>query len=184
LVLPAGIPRAQPGGLGVAGVGGVGVWAGGWGVARNSDCQRQCLAVCRLAATGCPAPPFLPGSCPLPQALGRCIRHRLDWGAILMVDDRFRQPRNQKMLSRWCVGGWVVYGELGGWVCWVAVSGSGGHAHVVESNCFVCHLICCHPTCSSVLPQSHLPFAPVPCSPPPPCLPLQGARRAGGAPHL
>ena len=35
------------------------------------------------------------------QALGRCIRHRLDWGAILMVDERFRQPRNQRMLSRW-----------------------------------------------------------------------------------
>lgn len=37
----------------------------------------------------------------LPQALGRCIRHRLDWGAILMVDDRFKLPRNQRMLSRW-----------------------------------------------------------------------------------
>jgi hypothetical protein len=24
----------------------------------------------------------------LNQALGRCIRHRNDWGAILMVDDR------------------------------------------------------------------------------------------------
>ena len=24
----------------------------------------------------------------LNQALGRCIRHRKDWGAILMVDDR------------------------------------------------------------------------------------------------
>ena len=98
----------------------MGVWACGWGVARNSDCQRQCLAVCRITATGRPAPPFLPGSCPLPQALGRCIRHRLDWGAILMVDDRFRQPRNQKMLSRWCVlggvwrAGWL--GVLGGCV--------------------------------------------------------------------
>ncbi|KAL4443214.1 hypothetical protein ABPG75_010969 [Micractinium tetrahymenae] len=40
----------------------------------------------------------------LNQALGRCIRHRLDWGAILMVDDRFKQPRNQKMLSRWVRG--------------------------------------------------------------------------------
>jgi Fanconi anemia group J protein len=37
----------------------------------------------------------------LNQAIGRCIRHRLDWGAILLVDDRFRQPRNQKSLSRW-----------------------------------------------------------------------------------
>ena len=25
----------------------------------------------------------------LNQALGRCIRHKKDWGAILMVDDRY-----------------------------------------------------------------------------------------------
>ncbi|KAL4419625.1 hypothetical protein ABPG77_008566 [Micractinium sp. CCAP 211/92] len=45
----------------------------------------------------------------LNQALGRCIRHRLDWGAILMVDDRFKQPRNQKMLSRWVRGALQVH---------------------------------------------------------------------------
>ncbi|XP_037091332.1 Fanconi anemia group J protein homolog [Pollicipes pollicipes] len=28
----------------------------------------------------------------LNQALGRCIRHRYDWGAILLVDDRFGRP--------------------------------------------------------------------------------------------
>ena len=28
------------------------------------------------------------------QGLGRCIRHRKDWGAIILVDDRyFRQPQ-------------------------------------------------------------------------------------------
>jgi len=37
----------------------------------------------------------------LNQAVGRCIRHRYDWGAIVLVDDRFRQPRNQAGLSRW-----------------------------------------------------------------------------------
>ena len=39
----------------------------------------------------------------LNQAIGRCLRHRHDYGAILLVDERFRQPRNQLHLSRWCV---------------------------------------------------------------------------------
>lgn len=38
----------------------------------------------------------------LNQAIGRCIRHRGDFGAIVLLDDRFRQPANQKHLSRWC----------------------------------------------------------------------------------
>lgn len=37
----------------------------------------------------------------LNQAIGRCIRHRADFGAIMLFDDRFRQPRYQKNLSRW-----------------------------------------------------------------------------------
>ncbi|XP_037091335.1 LOW QUALITY PROTEIN: Fanconi anemia group J protein homolog [Pollicipes pollicipes] len=37
----------------------------------------------------------------LNQALGRCIRHRYDWGAILLVDDRFGRPRGLDGLSRW-----------------------------------------------------------------------------------
>eukprot|EP00775_Hariotina_reticulata_P010851 gene10851-11005_t len=37
----------------------------------------------------------------LNQAVGRCIRHKLDYGAILLVDERFRQPRNQSSLSKW-----------------------------------------------------------------------------------
>ena len=37
----------------------------------------------------------------LNQALGRCIRHRGDYGAIMLVDERFRQPRSQLGLSRW-----------------------------------------------------------------------------------
>jgi len=42
----------------------------------------------------------------LNQALGRCIRHRNDWGAILMVDDRYQ--RNQRYvggLSKWVRSG-------------------------------------------------------------------------------
>ena len=38
----------------------------------------------------------------LNQALGRCIRHRKDWGAILMVDARYGQiTRYVESLSKW-----------------------------------------------------------------------------------
>ncbi|KGL82705.1 Fanconi anemia group J protein [Tinamus guttatus] len=39
----------------------------------------------------------------LNQALGRCIRHRNDWGALILVDDRFRINPNKYItgLSKW-----------------------------------------------------------------------------------
>ncbi|PAA47632.1 hypothetical protein BOX15_Mlig004721g5, partial [Macrostomum lignano] len=39
----------------------------------------------------------------LNQALGRCIRHRHDWGALLLVDERFAQRSGRYLagLSRW-----------------------------------------------------------------------------------
>ncbi|XP_047735817.1 Fanconi anemia group J protein homolog [Hyalella azteca] len=44
----------------------------------------------------------------LNQALGRCLRHRYDWGALLLVDVRYQQRENQgqhnryiRSLSRW-----------------------------------------------------------------------------------
>jgi Fanconi anemia group J protein len=41
----------------------------------------------------------------LNQALGRCLRHRADWGALVMVDDRFLptggQAGNSKKISKW-----------------------------------------------------------------------------------
>ena len=41
----------------------------------------------------------------LNQALGRCIRHKNDWGAILMVDDRYaKNPRYVQSLSKWVRG--------------------------------------------------------------------------------
>lgn len=40
----------------------------------------------------------------LNQALGRCIRHRNDWGAILLVDSRYEQPKNLSGLSKWIRG--------------------------------------------------------------------------------
>lgn len=49
----------------------------------------------------------------LNQAVGRCLRHRGDYGAILLIDERFRQPRNQQHLSRWCARGGGGFGLLG-----------------------------------------------------------------------
>ncbi|XP_073171520.1 Fanconi anemia group J protein [Lepidochelys kempii] len=39
----------------------------------------------------------------LNQALGRCIRHKKDWGALMLVDDRFRSNPNKYItgLSKW-----------------------------------------------------------------------------------
>ncbi|EGF80917.1 hypothetical protein BATDEDRAFT_1044, partial [Batrachochytrium dendrobatidis JAM81] len=37
----------------------------------------------------------------LNQALGRCIRHRNDWGAIILLDERFSQSRCTSNLSKW-----------------------------------------------------------------------------------
>ncbi|XP_011143654.1 Fanconi anemia group J protein homolog [Harpegnathos saltator] len=38
----------------------------------------------------------------LNQALGRCIRHINDWGAVLLVDERFLQrPKNADYLPKW-----------------------------------------------------------------------------------
>ncbi|XP_076944311.1 uncharacterized protein LOC143614894 [Bidens hawaiensis] len=37
----------------------------------------------------------------LNQAAGRCIRHRLDYGAIIFLDERFRQEKNLSYISKW-----------------------------------------------------------------------------------
>jgi len=48
----------------------------------------------------------------LNQALGRCIRHRDDWGAIIMVDDRYaRIGRYINSLSKWVRSGVVHYSD-------------------------------------------------------------------------
>ncbi|KAF7994684.1 hypothetical protein HCN44_004156 [Aphidius gifuensis] len=43
----------------------------------------------------------------LNQALGRCIRHREDWGAIIMIDSRFMYEKNQSYLPRWITQMWT-----------------------------------------------------------------------------
>jgi len=35
------------------------------------------------------------------QAIGRVIRHRFDYGSVLLLDSRFAEPRNQSGLSKW-----------------------------------------------------------------------------------
>ncbi|EIE76120.1 hypothetical protein RO3G_00824 [Rhizopus delemar RA 99-880] len=35
------------------------------------------------------------------QALGRCIRHKNDWGAIILLEDRFQESEHIKGLSKW-----------------------------------------------------------------------------------
>ncbi|KRY77245.1 Fanconi anemia group J -like protein [Trichinella pseudospiralis] len=37
----------------------------------------------------------------LNQALGRCLRHKMDWGALLLVDCRFSQSKHLSGLSTW-----------------------------------------------------------------------------------
>jgi len=49
----------------------------------------------------------------LNQALGRCIRHKNDWGAILLADERFKNPRLQSSLSRWIRSNLTVLPSLG-----------------------------------------------------------------------
>lgn len=35
------------------------------------------------------------------QALGRCIRHRNDWGAVIFLDQRINSQKNVQKLSKW-----------------------------------------------------------------------------------
>ncbi|CAJ1044420.1 putative DEAD2/Helicase C-terminal domain containing protein [Leishmania shawi] len=36
------------------------------------------------------------------QALGRCLRHVKDHGAVVLLDERYAQPEYQQRLSKWC----------------------------------------------------------------------------------
>ncbi|XP_022135021.1 Fanconi anemia group J protein homolog isoform X2 [Momordica charantia] len=37
----------------------------------------------------------------LNQAAGRCIRHKFDYGAIILLDERFQEERNRTYISKW-----------------------------------------------------------------------------------
>lgn len=56
------------------------------------------------------------------QAIGRVIRHKNDYGTILLCDKRFSSPRNQKNLSAWIQTHLKVpqsnnFGQIIGQVC-------------------------------------------------------------------
>ncbi len=40
----------------------------------------------------------------LAQAVGRCIRHKHDWGAVILMDERFHRPRYREQLPAWVRG--------------------------------------------------------------------------------
>ncbi|KAJ2120345.1 hypothetical protein IW147_005155 [Coemansia sp. RSA 720] len=46
------------------------------------------------------------------QALGRCLRHKDDWGAIIMLEARFVQNANIARLSKWVRGHMRVFGRF------------------------------------------------------------------------
>ncbi|KAI8356641.1 helicase C-terminal domain-containing protein [Blakeslea trispora] len=48
------------------------------------------------------------------QALGRCIRHRNDWGAIILLEERFNQPEVVHGLSKWVKGQFRVHSNYTG----------------------------------------------------------------------
>ena len=38
------------------------------------------------------------------QAMGRCIRHKNDYGAMLLLDERYLRPEKQDRISKWDSG--------------------------------------------------------------------------------
>ncbi|KAJ2628162.1 hypothetical protein IW137_005471 [Coemansia sp. RSA 1287] len=46
------------------------------------------------------------------QALGRCLRHKDDWGAIIMLEARFVQNANIARLSKWVRGHMRAFGRF------------------------------------------------------------------------
>ena len=48
------------------------------------------------------------------QALGRVIRHRHDWGAVLLCDERFASAKHMECLSSWIRPHIEVFGGGGG----------------------------------------------------------------------
>ncbi|KAJ2557904.1 Fanconi anemia group J protein [Coemansia sp. RSA 1933] len=46
------------------------------------------------------------------QALGRCLRHKMDWGAIILLESRFSFAWNTSQLSKWIRNHVQVYHEF------------------------------------------------------------------------
>ncbi|KAJ1500636.1 Fanconi anemia group J protein [Coelomomyces lativittatus] len=45
----------------------------------------------------------------LNQALGRCLRHKNDWGALILLEERLQSEWYQKGLSKWVRQRLVVF---------------------------------------------------------------------------
>ncbi|XP_043711394.1 Fanconi anemia group J protein homolog isoform X2 [Telopea speciosissima] len=48
----------------------------------------------------------------LNQAAGRCIRHRFDYGAIIFIDERYKEDRNKAHISKWIRKSIKQYGDF------------------------------------------------------------------------
>ncbi|XP_073011468.1 uncharacterized protein [Typha latifolia] len=48
----------------------------------------------------------------LNQAAGRCIRHRFDYGAIILIDERYKEERNLTYISKWLRNSIRHYGSF------------------------------------------------------------------------
>ncbi|KAK3427328.1 hypothetical protein EUGRSUZ_F03572 [Eucalyptus grandis] len=48
----------------------------------------------------------------LNQAAGRCIRHVLDYGAVILLDERYREERNRAYISKWLKKSFNLYESL------------------------------------------------------------------------
>ncbi|KAL1283537.1 Fanconi anemia group J protein [Trichinella pseudospiralis] len=53
----------------------------------------------------------------LNQALGRCLRHKLDWGALLLVDSRFQNAEYSCNLSTWIRKNLRCYNRFDNMIC-------------------------------------------------------------------
>ncbi|XP_020079975.1 Fanconi anemia group J protein homolog [Ananas comosus] len=48
----------------------------------------------------------------LNQAAGRCIRHRFDYGAIILLDERYKEEQNRAYISKWLKNSIKHYGSF------------------------------------------------------------------------
>ena len=96
----------------------------------------------------------------LNQAVGRCIRHADDWGAIILLDSRYNSKKAQSFISKWLrdsIQPEVPFKTLFGSLCKFfsqKVSGISSIYSNAYHSILPCHSvsICC-PVCSAVLLQ-------------------------------
>jgi Helicase C-terminal domain len=86
---------------------------------RCAHCHAACSCCCALLAFrhvhGGSIGPQLASCCrrAINQAMGRVIRHRLDYGAIILADERFRSEATRMQLSSWLRGSVTSHDTFG-----------------------------------------------------------------------